>query len=106
MSAFFTQATVVILFIAMGFIAASMFYPNMLDWLPQVFKHRTMLTMMIAVGFGLFITSGMLNVLLVGWNNPKDGGTSTPRDVLIVVAGIIIFVIVLIIATAVARSSE
>jgi len=104
LSIFFTQATVILLLFIFGFLAASMFYPDLLKWLPQVFKTRGMLTIMIVLGFALVITSGLITTL---WTVPTpepgvDGVVGPPMDIVIVAAGLIIFVVMLIIATSAA----
>lgn len=101
LSMFFTQATVVLLLFIFGFLAASMFYPDLMKWLPNVFKRRGMLTIMITLGFALLITSGLIAVL---WTVPpaEPGAIGPPMDIVIVAAGLIIFVVVLIIAASVA----
>lgn len=105
LATFFTQATVVILFLAVGFIMASFFYPNLTGFLTGAMKHRSLLGAMIAVAFGLFITSGLLNILLSNFNRPSPTGEQTgpPLDVVTISSGIVIFVVVIIIATVVAR---
>lgn len=107
LSAFFTQATVIILFLGFGFLIASLFYPNLTSWLPTVFKHRSTLAIMIALALALFITSGLVQVLWSGFG-PTGGGQKggTPIDVIIIAAGVIIFVILLIIASSVVRGGE
>ena len=111
LSSFFTQATVVLLFFVMAFIGASFFYPDMGKFVADAFKHRTMMTIMIAIAFGLLFTSGLINVLFVGLNPPSSatGGNQQagkpPFDVIIIVAGIIIFMIMIIIAASIVRGT-
>jgi uncharacterized membrane protein YjfL (UPF0719 family) len=112
LSAFFAQGTVILLIFMLAFIGASFFYPDMTKWILEVFKHRTMLTIMIAVAFGLLFTSGLIQVLFIGISPPSSGGAGgqqtagkTPFDVIIIVAGIIIFVIMIIIAASVVRGT-
>jgi hypothetical protein len=111
MASYFSQITVIFLMFLVAFIGAGFFYPDMTKWLAEVFHHRTMWIIMIAIAFGLLFTSGLINVLFIGLN-PSGGGTGTgtqqnktPYDVVIIVAGIIIFVIMLIIAASITRVS-
>ena len=111
LSSYFSQITVIFLMFLVAFIGASFFYPDMGKWMMEVFKHRTMMTIMIAIAFGLLFTSGLINVLFIGMT-PSGGGTGgtgtqnkTPYDVIIIVAGIIIFVIMIIIAASITRAS-
>jgi len=103
LSMFFTQGTVLLLLFIFGFLAASMFYPDLLKWLPQVFKTRGMLTIMIVLGFTLLITSGLITIL---WTVPTpEPGVETvgpPMDIILVATGLIIFVVMLIIAASAA----
>jgi uncharacterized membrane protein YjfL (UPF0719 family) len=110
LSSYFTQITVIFLMFLFAFIGASFFYPDMTKWIVELFKHRTMLTVMIALAFGLLFTSGLINVLFIGF--PSAGGgagsknTGTPPfDVIIIIAGIIIFVIMIIIAASIVRGT-
>lgn len=102
MATFFTQATVVILLLSVGFIMASFFYPNLTGYLTGVMKHRSILGAMIAIGLGLLITSGLIQILISGYGKPSK--TGPPLDVITIISGIIIFVVVIIIATVVVRS--
>jgi len=101
MATFFTQATVIVLFLAVGFLMASFFYPNLTSYLSSVMKHRSILAAMIALALGLFITSGLIQILIGGYGKPSK--TGPPLDVITITSGIVIFVVVIIIATVVAR---
>lgn len=98
----FTQTTVILLFLLIGFLAASMFYPDMTKWLVKVFESRSVLFVMIALGFTLLVTSGLISTLWAGAATPpKPGEIRTPTDILIVAAGLIIFVVLIIIVAAI-----
>jgi hypothetical protein len=103
LSTFFTQATVWILIIAIGFLLASFFYPDLTKVLLETFKRRTTLMMMLAIGITLFITSGLLSVFTSGLFAPRAGAPSPPLDIILIAAGLIIFVVLIIIATAITR---
>lgn len=103
LSMFFTQATVILLFFLFGFIGASMFYPDMTKWLTKVFEHRTTLGILIALGIVLMVTSGLIATF---WTFPQKPGTpATPVDITIVGAGLIIFVVLIIVAASVVRGT-
>jgi len=107
LSAFFTQAAVVLLFLLFGFIGASMFYPDMTKWLTEVFSHRTMLAVLITLGLALLITSGLITVLWSGGGEPAEPGeVQTPTDVIVVGAGLLIFMVLIIIASSVVRGAQ
>jgi hypothetical protein len=103
LSTFFTQATVWILIIAIGFLLASFFYPDLTKVLLETFKRRTTLMMMLAIGITLFITSGLLSVFTSGLYAPRAGAPAPPLDIILIAAGLIIFVVLIIIATAITR---
>ncbi|MCS7105952.1 MAG: hypothetical protein NZ942_01380 [Candidatus Aenigmarchaeota archaeon] len=104
LSMLFTQTTSILLFFFVGFLLASLFYPNLTQFLLQQFTRRTTLYAMIALGIALFITSGLIGTF---WSQavkpPQPGQTALPQDVTYLTVGIILFVVILIIAGSVAR---
>ena len=106
LSVFFTQSVIILLFLIMGFIFASLFYPDMPKFLAEQFTHRSILSTMIALGIALFITSGLVSSFVASFTANKGGGGSAPStDVLIIGAAVIIFVVILIVASTTVRSS-
>ena len=102
LSVLFTQWVTVLLFLIFGFLAASLFYPDMLKWLTEVFHSRSTLSIMIVLGLTLLITSGMINTLLSGFNAPSTPGTPViPQDIIIFAAGIMIFIVIILIASSI-----
>lgn len=99
LSAFFSQSLTFLLIFFIGFIIASLFYPEMLEWLPKVFTRRTTLLVMIALGLTLFVTSGVVSIFWQALTKP----TGISKDVLVISAGLIIFVVVLLIASSAGR---
>ena len=99
-SLFFTQTTIIILFLVMSFIMAALFYPDMPKFLAEHFTHRSVLTVMIALGLALFILSGLVSSLLATFSAPKlqGGGPGPSTDVLIIGAALIVFIVVLLVA--------
>lgn len=96
---FFMEASVFLIIFVIGTLIASIFYPNMLEWLPTVFQHRSVLAIMLGLAVVLFITSGLVMVFTAGW----EGGGKLSTDVVLMAAGMGIFIILLIIASAVRR---
>lgn len=106
-STFFTQATVFLLILVIGFIFASLFYPDLSKFLLEKFTRRTTLSILIVLGIALFITSGLVGVFTYGIGKPAEPGTpSPPTDVIILAAGIIIFMVIIIIAGAMVMGGE
>lgn len=104
---FFMQVSVFLLVFVIGFLIASLFYPNMMDWLPKVFTSRSMLMVAITLAIVFFITSGLLGVFTSGLYGPPTPGTpSLPRDLTIFIVGIFLFVTFILIAGAVAREAK
>ena len=105
LSVFFTQSIVILIFLIVGFIAASLFYPDMPSVLAKSFTSRGTLMVMIGLAIGLFVTSGLVTTLLAAFTTPagSSGGLQSgpPSDVLIIGAGIILFIIVLLVASSV-----
>lgn len=108
LSIFFTQSIVIIMFLIIGFIAASFFYPDMPKMLAEQFTRRSTLFVMIGLAIGLFVTSGLVTTLLAAFTSPSassgGGGGGPPSDVLIIGAGLILFIIVLLVASSVGRA--
>ncbi|HLC59392.1 MAG TPA: hypothetical protein VJH34_02620 [archaeon] len=116
MTTFFTQASILGIVFLVAFLMASFFYPDMVGILAKTFTHRTTLMVMVSVGFILFITSGLVQILwqpIVGSGGQSNTGTAgtssggvakTGPNVLLLVAGIAIFMMMIIIAAAIARS--
>ena len=99
-SMFFTQITAILLIFVFSIMAASMFYPDMMSWLPKIFgKSRSMLTIMIVIGLTLLITSGLIAVL---WTFPpaEPGTVRPPEDIILIAVGLIIFVVIIIVAAS------
>ena len=104
MSAFFTQATVIVLFLIIGIVIASLFYPDLPKMLAEQFSHRTTLVEMLALGLALFLTSGLLTAFLAPSSTPqKPGESRTPTDVITITVGLILFVVILMIGSALAK---
>jgi len=104
MSTFFTQATTIILFLVIGVVMASLFYPDLPKMLAQQFTHRTTLYEMLALGIVLFLTSGLISAFTTPSSTPqKPGETRPPSDIIIITVGLILFVVILIIGSAVGR---
>jgi predicted neutral ceramidase superfamily lipid hydrolase len=102
MSKFFTQGLTMILFIIFGFIAASLFYPNLPGMLAKQFERRSTLYIMIALGITLFVTSGLIAAFTTS-PPPKPGTVGPPTDIILVAAGVIIFIVVLIVASSIGK---
>lgn len=107
-SLFFTQSVVILLFLLMGFILAALFYPDMPEFLAEHFTHRSILSVMIALGIALFVLSGLVSTLLASFTSPNlaGGGPGPSTDVLIIGAAIIIFIVILIVAASTAGRSD
>jgi hypothetical protein len=103
LSTFFTQATVWILVFAIGILLASFFYPDLTKVLLETFKRRSTLMIMLAIGITLFITSGLLSVFTSGLYASRPGALGPPLDIILIATGLIIFVVLIIIATAITR---
>ena len=109
LSSFFTQATVWILIFFVGMIIASLFYPDLMKTLAEQFTKRTTLFEMIALAVALFVTSGLVQVFIVGTNPAVTGKQpvtpTAPTDVLLIVSALIIFGVLILIAASIFRST-
>ncbi|TAL48505.1 hypothetical protein EPN87_00430 [archaeon] len=104
LSMFFMQISVFILVFMVGTMMASIFYPNMQEWLPTVFKSRNWLMIGLAIGVAFFVTSGLVGVFTTGFNTlgvDQQGNPAAPRDVTLIAAGIVIFIVIILIASSV-----
>jgi len=102
LSTFFMQVSVFMLVFIIGTMIASIFYPNMSEWLPTVFKSRGMLMNLLGVSIALFVTSGLVGVFTTGLGAGGGETPSAPRDVILIASGLVIFIVVILIATQVA----
>ena len=64
LATFMAQASVLILVMVFGLMAASMFYPDLSKTLGDNFKTRSAMYIMIALFFGLFFTSGLYKIII------------------------------------------
>ncbi len=110
LASFFTQAMVWILIILVGILLASFFYPNLTKMLTELFTRRTTFYIMIALGIALFITSGLLTAMIGGVrlgarapSNETAAPTTTHIDIIIMAVGLILFIILIMIASAIGR---
>lgn len=102
---FFTQATVFILIFGLGMLIASLFYPNLQEWLASVFVRRTTLWTMLGLGVALFVTSGLVTVITgFLYRPPAPGVPFIPADLVILASALVIFIILLMIAAATVRA--
>ena len=98
---FFTQSFVWILIFFIGFLIASFFYPDLPKFLAEKFTSRSMISIAITIGVASVIISGLIGVL---WATPPgEGAVQIPFDTVITAAGVIIFVILLIVAASIAK---
>ncbi len=98
---FFTQSFVWILVFFIGFLIASFFYPDLPKFLAEKFTSRSMISIAITIGFVSVIISGLIGVL---WATPPGaGGIQLPFDTVITAAGVIIFIILIIVAASIAK---
>lgn len=106
-STFFMQVSVFLTVFFIGLLLATLFYPNISEWLPKVFTSRSMLMIMIVISIVLFISSGLISVITHGITGPpKPGVPTTPRDVTIFVVGIFLFVVFILIAGSISRMAK
>jgi len=107
LSLFFTQATVFILIFVIGIIIASVFYPDLPKLLTEQFTRRTTIYQMIALGIGLFVTSGLVIVFTQGIAPQPDSTTpAASGDLVLIISGIVIFIILIMIAASTLRSES
>jgi uncharacterized membrane protein len=105
MAAFFSQSIAILIFLIVGFLMASIFYPDMTGMLTEQFKRRTILSVMIALAIVLFITSGMISTMWSLATVPKKPGepAGPSADSLLVAVAVILFIVILLIGSSVAR---
>ena len=99
---FFTHSFLWILIFFVGMLVASFFYPDLPKFLVEKFTSRSMLSIGIAIGLATAIISGLVAIL---WATPSQEVATQPKPPLqttIVAAGVIIFVLLIIIAGSIA----
>jgi len=99
---FFTSSMLYILLFFMGILISSFFYPDLPKFLSKTFTSRTFMWI---AGFFVILSivmSGLLNVL---WESAAvEGGVQVSSDLSFIAAGIIVFLLVVLIAASVAVS--
>jgi hypothetical protein len=106
-STFFMQISVFMIIFFVGLLMATLFYPNISEWLPKVFTSRSMLMIMVVIAIVIFISSGLVGALTLGITGPPQPGKPTaPRDVIILVVGIFLFVVFIMIAGSIQRMTK
>jgi len=107
MTNLFMQFMMFIIIILFAMIISSFFYPDLLGMLAKKFTHRTMLYTAIVIGLTLSIISGFLPTILTAVSGPRAPvGPVVNPDITNFVAGVIIFIVVLIVAAATTLRSE
>jgi len=99
---FFSQAFVFILIFFIGFLIASLFYPDFTSILSHFLKSRNVLFAMIALSLALLVTSGLVGVIYSAISGPQGKPSAPPENVLLI-AGLMIAVVVLLIAGSIRR---
>lgn len=102
---FFTHSFVWILIFFVGMLVASFFYPDLPKFLAEKFTSRTILNIGIVLGIVTLLLSGMINVIFA--TEPSEsGGIAISTDVVAIIAGMIIFIVLLIVAGTVVTSAH
>ena len=106
MTMFFTQLAVFGLVWVFAFVLASLFYPQLQEFLTSVFKSRSMLFLMFILVLTFFMTSGLLGKIL---QFPPEPGTRVPQtiptEISVTLAGVILMVVIIIVGSALFKRS-
>jgi hypothetical protein len=108
LSSFFTHTTIWILIFCVGILIAGMFYPDLGRFLTEYFIERKsrFFYVLLVIGILTFVTSGLYTAFIGMYKAPKPGAPPVPPfDVVITAAALIIFTVVLMIATVVVRGA-
>jgi hypothetical protein len=99
---FFTQAFLFMTVFMVGMLLASFFYPDLPKFLSENFTSRSTLWSMVAVGVAIAVISGTAAIMYT--TIPADQATRplVPGETSTVAAGVIVFVLLLIIAGSIA----
>jgi hypothetical protein len=107
LATFFSQAFAILLILFVGFLIASLLYPNLPKTLEQVFAGGEALYVLIGVSIALFVSSGLVGVFysyIVPSSQPT--GPSAPPEVILLVVGLIIVIVGLLLAERVAGGGK
>ena len=97
---FFTHSFIWILMLFIGILIASFFYPDLPKFLAEKFTTRSMLFIGVAIGITSVIISGLIAVF---WATPPgEGRIQVPFDTVVAAAGVIIFVVLILLASQIA----
>lgn len=101
LSAFFAQATAILLFLTISFLMASFFYPDLMGMLTKLFETRHTLFIMIGLGLALLVMSTLVTSFWSVFPPAAVGAITPSSDILIIAAAVIVFIVVLVIAASV-----
>ncbi len=96
LSAFFTQLSIIGLLFILALIFASMFYPDFPKMLTEKLASPNKVYLFIGIAFLLLVTSGLVGVFTQTIDGERP---QSPMDVILIIAGLIIFVIIIMIAS-------
>lgn len=111
LSTFVVQAMVIGIVMFLGILIASLFYPNILEFLQKTFTSRNVLFGMIALSLSLFVTSGLVTIIYTSSTNtpsssaPSAGGTTGMNEISILIAGLLITFVILLIGSHISRGA-
>lgn len=106
-STFFTQFTIFTMVFVMALLVASLFYPNLQEWLASMFVRRTTLWVMMGLGIVFLTTSGLIQVLAAALGRPPPPGMpALPLDVIVLITGIVLFIVLIMIAASMVARAE
>jgi hypothetical protein len=100
---FFTQVSIIAIIFLISFLIASFFYPNLTEMLTKKFTHRTTLFALLALGFILFLSSAAEVLWQPMLKPPSPSSPNIPKNITLFIAGISVFMLMLIIAASVVR---
>jgi len=111
LSAFITQAMILCMVLLLGVLIASIFYPNIIEFLQKAFTSRNLLFGAIALSVALFVTSGLVTVIFVspsptqGPFGPTGTATQTTNEISLIIGGLILTFIILLIASHISKGA-
>ncbi|MCS7122956.1 MAG: hypothetical protein RMJ17_00025 [Candidatus Aenigmarchaeota archaeon] len=106
-SLYFAQLSLFLVVLIFSLLLASFFYPNLWETIEKLFTRRTQIWVMLALAFVLLLTSNLINIftlpLINGGVVGGVRGPQLPQQISIFLAALFIFLVFILLGTAVVR---
>ena len=101
---YITQIFIIAFAALIGVVIASIFYPDLQNFLKETFTHRTTLWVFIAVGIVFLVTSGLISIFTDVALQATSSGKSP--DIPVLMGALFIFLVLILVASGITRGTS